>query len=92
MRVAQGDVTRLEDADVGNGFRLVRDTGTFHDFAEPDRMVMGRGVDAVAADGATVFLLVWPKLIRPLIRGLSRRKRGPTVRTFLTVRTKPDRW
>lgn len=72
MRVVKGDVTRLEETDVGDGFRLVLDSGTFHDFDEKDRLAMGRGVDAIAADDATVFLLVWPKRIRPLIRGASR--------------------
>lgn len=72
MRVVQGDVTRLEDAGVGRDFRLVLDSGTFHDFDERDRLAMGLGVDAIAADDATVFLLVWPKRVRPLIRGVSR--------------------
>jgi len=72
MRVVNGDVTGLADSDVGDGFRLVLDSGTFHDFDEQDRLAMGRGVDAIAADDATVFLLVWPRRIRPLIRGVSR--------------------
>lgn len=72
MSVVNGDVTRLEESDVGDGFRLVLDSGTFHDFARPQRLAMGRGVDAITTDDATVFLLVWPKRIRPLIRGASR--------------------
>jgi SAM-dependent methyltransferase len=71
MRIVKGDVTRLQEADVGAGFRLVLDSGTFHDFDEHERLAMGRGVDAIAADDATVYLLVWPKRIRPLIRGAS---------------------
>jgi SAM-dependent methyltransferase len=72
MGFVQGDVTALEMADVGRGFRLVLDTGTFHDFDESQRMAMGRGVTEVASSDATVLLLVWPKRKRPLIRGASR--------------------
>jgi len=72
MRVVKGDVTQLREADVGADFRLVLDSGTFHDFDERKRLAMGRSVNAIAADDATVFLLVWPKRIRPLIRGCSR--------------------
>ncbi|MBW2548745.1 MAG: hypothetical protein JRE82_16280, partial [Deltaproteobacteria bacterium] len=53
-------------------FRLVLDTGTFHDFDEAQRKAMGRGVTAVTSADATVLLLVWPKRRRPLIRGASR--------------------
>lgn len=72
MRVVQGDVTKLQEADIGDGFRLILDSGTFHDFDEPDRLAMGRGVDAIADENATVYLLVWPKRSRPLIRGANR--------------------
>ncbi|MDX1489095.1 MAG: hypothetical protein R3268_12880, partial [Acidiferrobacterales bacterium] len=72
MRVLKGDVTKLQDAQVGEGFRLILDSGTFHDFGEQDRRAMGRSVDAIAGEDATVYLLVWPKRFRPLIRGASR--------------------
>jgi SAM-dependent methyltransferase len=72
MGFVEGDVTALETTEVGNGFRLVLDTGTFHDFNQAQRMAMGRGVTAVATPDATVLLLVWPKRKRPLIRGVSR--------------------
>ena len=72
MRVIKGDVTKLNESDVGGDFRLVLDSGTFHDFDDADRLAMGAGVDAIAAEDATVFLLVWPKRVRPLIRGASR--------------------
>lgn len=74
MHVVKGDVTRLERAGVGEGFRLVVDSGTFHDFHQQDRLAMARGVDAITSDDATVYLLVWPKRIRPLIRGTSRQE------------------
>jgi SAM-dependent methyltransferase len=72
MKFVQGDVTKLEDAGVGTGFRLVLDSGTFHDFDEARQSAMGRGITAIAAPDATVLLLVWPKRRRPLIRGASR--------------------
>ena len=72
MRLIQGDVTALPEAGVGGGFRLILDTGTFHDFNAEQRAAMGRGVEAVAGPDATLLLLVWPKSRRPLIRGVSR--------------------
>jgi SAM-dependent methyltransferase len=72
MRLVHGDVTALQAAGVGHGFRLVLDTGTFHDLNTIQREAMGREVSAVAAPDATVLLLVWPKRMRPLIRGASR--------------------
>jgi len=72
LHLVNGDVTDLTAAGVGSGYRLVLDTGTFHDFEEPERQAMGAGVDAIAADDATVFLLCWPRRRRPLIRGVER--------------------
>jgi SAM-dependent methyltransferase len=72
MRLARGDVTALRAAGIGSGFRLVLDTGTFHDLKSTERGAMGREVTAVAASDATVLLLVWPRRRRPLIRGASR--------------------
>jgi SAM-dependent methyltransferase len=72
MRLVHGDVTALRVAGIGSGFRLVIDTGTFHDLNSGQRAEMGREVSAVAAPEATVLLLVWPKRRRPLIRGANR--------------------
>ena len=72
MRLIHGDVTALRAAGVGQGFRLILDTGTFHDLDSVQREAMGREVSAVATPDATVLLLVWPKRRRPLIRGASR--------------------
>ena len=72
MRLVHGDVTALRAAGVGSDFRLVLDTGTFHDLSDRQRMDMGREVTAIAAPDATVLLLVWPQRRRPLIRGASR--------------------
>lgn len=72
MELVHGDVTDLAAAGVGDGFRLVLDTGTFHDFDTEQQQAMGRGVDAVAASDATVLLICWPRRRRPLIRGVER--------------------
>jgi len=72
MQLIKGDITALRDAGIGTGFRLVLDTGTFHDFDTARQQAMGREIDAIAASDATVLLLVWPKLMRPLIRGATR--------------------
>ena len=72
MRLVRGDVTALRAAGIGSDFRLVLDTGTFHDLNSAQREAMGREVSAVTARDAIVLLLVWPKRRRPLIRGASR--------------------
>jgi SAM-dependent methyltransferase len=72
IRLVQGDVTALRAADVGSGFQLVLDTGTFHDLSTAQREAVGREIGAVAAPDATVLLLVWPRRRRPLISGASR--------------------
>jgi len=72
IQLVKGDVTALRDAGIGAGFRLVLDTGTFHDFDTVQQQAMGREIDAIAASDATVLLLVWPKRMRPLIRGATR--------------------
>jgi cyclopropane fatty-acyl-phospholipid synthase-like methyltransferase len=73
MRLVRGDVTALRQADVGSGFRLVLDTGTFHGLSDAQREAMGREVSAIAAADATVLLDCFAPLRRgPLPRGASR--------------------
>ena len=73
MRLVRGDVTALRQADVGSGFRLVLDTGTFHGLSDAQRQAMGREVSAIAAPDATVLLDCFAPLRRgPLPRGASR--------------------
>lgn len=72
MKLVQGDVTRLSEPEVGSGFRLILDTGTFHDFDTEQQQGMARSVGALATEDATVLLLCWPRRTRPLIRGVSR--------------------
>jgi SAM-dependent methyltransferase len=73
MRLVQADVTALGQADVGSDFRLVLDTGTFHGLTDPQREALGREVEAVCADDATVLLDCFaPRRRGPLPRGASR--------------------
>ncbi len=68
-----GDVTALRQADVGSGYRLLVDTGTFHGLADSQREAMGREVTAIAADDATLLLDCFaPRRRGPLPRGASR--------------------
>jgi cyclopropane fatty-acyl-phospholipid synthase-like methyltransferase len=72
MRLVHGDVTALREADVGSGFRLVLDTGTFHGLSDAQRSAMGREVTAIAAPEATVLL----DCFAPRHRGLLPRGAG----------------
>jgi SAM-dependent methyltransferase len=72
MELVRGDVTALRRAGIGDGFRFILDTGTFHGLKAEEQVVMGREVTAVAAPDATMLLLVWPRRVRPLIRGADR--------------------
>jgi SAM-dependent methyltransferase len=70
MRIVRADVTKLRAGDVGTGFRLILDTGTFHGLTEPQRAAMGREITAVAAGDATVLLDIFaPRRRGPLPRG-----------------------
>lgn len=72
VELVHGDVTRIHDSGLASGYRLVLDTGTFHDFTPEQRRAMGSGIDAIATADATVILTVWPQRRRPLIRGVDR--------------------
>lgn len=73
MRLVHGDVTALREANVGSGFRLLLDTGTFHGLTDAQRMAMGEEVSAVAAPDATLILDSFtPGRRGPLPRGASR--------------------
>ena len=72
LRLIRADVTALRAAEVGSGFKLVLDTGTFHGLTGDQREAMGREVSAVAARDATMLMIAWPRRRRPLIRGVSR--------------------
>jgi len=56
MRLVHADVTRLGDSDVGSGYDLVLDTGTFHGLTPGQRLDMGREVTAITTPSATMIL------------------------------------
>src|SRR5207247_9310493 len=73
IRVVHGDVTALRSTDVGSGFRLLLDTGTFHGLTDAQRAAMGQEVTAVAAPDAALILDCFaPRRRGPLPRGASR--------------------
>jgi SAM-dependent methyltransferase len=73
MRLVHGDATALRQADIGSGFRLVLDTGTFHGLTDGQREAMGREVSAIAAPDATLLLDCFaPRRRGPLPGGASR--------------------
>ena len=64
---------RVRAAEVGSGFRMFLDTGTFHGLGDAQRAAMGSGITAIAAPGATVLMLSWtPRRRGPLPRGADR--------------------
>lgn len=73
MGLIHGDVTDLEHAGVGSGFRLILDTGTFHGLTGDQQLAMGESVDKVAAADATLILDCFsPRRRGPLPHGATR--------------------
>lgn len=73
VRFVEADVTALQAAEVGSGFRLVLDFGTVHGLKVAQREAVGWEVSAVAAADATVLMLAFPPGRRgPLPRGVNR--------------------
>ena len=73
VRLVQGDVTALQAAGVGSGFRLVLDFGTVHGLTQAQREAVGREVSAVAAAAATLLMYAFaPGRRGPVPRGASR--------------------
>jgi len=74
VALVQGDVTRLEDANIGAGFVLMLDFGVFHDeLSDEQRIAMAGRVTAVADVGTTLLMIACqPGRRGPLPRGASR--------------------
>lgn len=63
-RFLAGDVTDLEGAGVGDGFRLFLDAECFNHLTDEQRIAVGRGVDSVAEPDAEMLVLVWRRARR----------------------------
>lgn len=60
----EGDVTTLREAGIGAGFSLFLDVECFNHLADTQRQTMGREVDAIATEDASMLLLVWTRARR----------------------------
>jgi SAM-dependent methyltransferase len=88
-RFLQGDVTRLADLDIGNGFGLIVDSGCYYGISGDRRDGYAAGVTDVAAAGALLLMAGFTK-IPGLIAGMSEddlrnRFRGWELRTSASV-------
>lgn len=65
------DATELNN--IGEGYKLILDTGTFHGLNGVQRKAMGKAVNKIAGQDTTILLLIWdPKWRGPLPGGASR--------------------
>jgi len=88
-RFLQGDVTRLADLDIGDGFSLIIDSGCYYGISGDQRDGYATGVTRIAAPGALLLMAGFTK-IRGLIAGISEddlrdRFRGWELRTSAPV-------
>jgi SAM-dependent methyltransferase len=69
-RFLQGDVTRLADLDIGDGFSLIVDSGCYYGLSGDQRGSYAAGVTRVAASGALLLMAGFTK-IPGIIAGIS---------------------
>jgi SAM-dependent methyltransferase len=75
-RFLQGDVTRLEDLDISDGYRLINDSGCYYGLAENQRDAYATGVTRVAAPEALLLMASsWPASRRSRHHRRDQRKR-----------------
>jgi SAM-dependent methyltransferase len=73
VKFVKDDVTELNN--IEEGYTLLLDTGTFHGLTGPQRIAMGKAINRIAGQEATILLLVWdPKWRGPLPGGASRKE------------------
>jgi SAM-dependent methyltransferase len=66
-RLLLGDVTRLGELGVGDGFTLLFDLGCYHSIPEKRRDAYASGVTVAAASGATFLIWGFRPLRNPLL-------------------------
>jgi len=67
----RGDVTRLGDLKLEPGYNLVFDFGCFHGLKSHQRDAYVRGVNELAASGATLLMMAFTKPVPPITAGVS---------------------
>lgn len=72
-RFVHGDVTRLRELDIGDGYTLILDFGCFHTLPDDRRPAYVDGLSDVAAPGATLLLYGFrqPPKLAPMRAGLT---------------------
>ena len=70
VRFLQGDVTRLADLDIGDGFSLIVDSGCYYGIPGDQRDSYAAGVTRVVAPGALMLMAGFTK-IPGIIAGIS---------------------
>jgi SAM-dependent methyltransferase len=70
-RFIQGDVTRLHELGVGDGYSLLLDFGCFHTLPEDRRPAYVSEVSRAAAPGATLLLFGFRRPIAPMHAGIT---------------------
>ena len=88
-RFIQGDVTRLPELDLGDGYGLIVDSGCYYGLADNQRDAYAQGVTRVAAPAAVLLMAGFTK-IPGLIPGISeddlrRRFRGWEIQSRAVV-------
>jgi len=69
-RFLQGDVTRLKELDIGDGYRLINDSGCYYGLAEKERDAYAAGVTRAAAPEALLLMAGFTR-IPGVIPGIS---------------------
>jgi SAM-dependent methyltransferase len=73
IKLVKDDVTELHS--IGKDFKFILDTGTFHGLTGEHKRAMGKAVNKIADQDASILLLVWdPKWRGPLPGGASRKE------------------
>lgn len=72
VRFTRADVTRLPEAGVGDGFRLLVDNGCLHGLSDQARDAYVSHITAAAVPGATIIIGAFPAGVRRQPRGMDR--------------------
>ena len=72
IQLVKDDATELHK--IGKSYKLLLDTGTFHGLSHSQRIAMGIAINKIAAQDATILLLVWDPKWRAFLPGGASRK------------------